>query len=152
MRFERTFDMTLVREIMTHPKVYPFITDDFSPPVEQFAPLDHPLFWYMLAFDGEELLGMWLFEQRGVAFQVHTCLLPGYRFQRGRQAAREMAEWIWTNSGCQRIWTAVPRNNRIAVEFARAAGMTQFGVNERSFLKNGILQDQILLGMSRPEN
>jgi hypothetical protein len=30
--------------------------------------------------------------------------------------------------------------------------MTRFGLNPRSYLKNGRLEDQILLGLSRPEN
>ncbi len=152
MRYERTHDMVLVREVMTNAKVYPFITDDAAPPVDQFQPVDHPAIWYVLCFDGEELLGLWMFvPANSVTVEVHTCLLPGHGFHRGREAARGAAEWIWENTGVHRIFTNVPTCNRIALKFAEAAGMRQFGINEKSFAKDGKLQDQVLLGLSRPK-
>jgi hypothetical protein len=145
--------MRLVREILTHPKIFPWITDDGSPARSEYQPPDHPAIWYVLVFDGEELLGLWMFVPENCAtLKVHTCLLPGHGFHRARRAARLMAQWIWDHTTCQRIITDVPRFNRAAAAFARAAGMTEFGTNFRSFLKQGTLHDQILLGMSRPEN
>jgi hypothetical protein len=34
----------------------------------------------------------------------------------------------------------------------KAMGLKQYGVNEASFLKGGKLWDQVLMGISRPEN
>jgi Acetyltransferase (GNAT) domain len=151
MRFERTYDMALVRQVMTHPRVWPWISDDGSGAPEDFSPVDHPAILYLLCRDGKELLGLWMFVQQSAArLEVHTCLLPGHGFRRGREAAREAAEWIWANTRCHRICTRVPIRNRIAWKFAESAGMTEFGREPKSFLKNGILQDEILLGMSRP--
>jgi RimJ/RimL family protein N-acetyltransferase len=150
IRFERTSDLTLVREIMTHPKVYPWISDDGSPSREEYRP--HPDLLYVLVFDDEELLGLWAFTpQNSVTWEVHTCLLPGQDFHRARTAAIEMAGWVWANSDCHRIVTTVPRSNRAARLFARAAGMVEYGLNEKSFRKNGTLHDQFLFGISRPE-
>ncbi len=113
--------------------------------------LPNTAIWYVLAMDGEDLIGMWTFvPHNGVCWEVHTYLLPKHGFRRGREAARQMAEWIWRNTPCRRIIT-VPRFNRVALEFARDAGMEEFAVNPRSFQKNGILHDQVLLGLSRPE-
>jgi hypothetical protein len=152
LRFERTSDMVLVREVMTHPRVWPFITDDGCPPVNEFQPVEHPGIWYVLCLDDEELLGLWMFvPATSVCFEVHTCLLPGHGYRRSREAAKQAAAWIWANTQCQRIFTNVPMCNVIAMRFAEAAGMVEFGVNARSFLKGGILQDQALLGLSRPK-
>jgi RimJ/RimL family protein N-acetyltransferase len=152
MHFERTNNYALIRRIMTDPAVYPAISDDSSPRAEEFHPVAHPSLWYVLAFDGGELLGMWIFSpQGGACWEVHTCLLPGHGYHRGRKAARAMAAWIWKSTPCHRIVTSVPAFNRAAVLFARAAGMRQYGVNEASFMKFGKLHDQILLGLSRPE-
>lgn len=151
MTFESTRDMQLVKEIFTHPKVYPYITDDGSAPAAEFIPLDHPAILYLLCMDGEELLGLWMFvRSNAVTVEVHTCLLPGHGFRRARTAAREAAEWIWANTDAMRIVTTVPAFNRAARWFAEAAGMTQYGLNPQSFLKDGILHDQALLGLSRP--
>lgn len=151
MTFERTFDMQLAREVITHPKVWPWISDDGSPARESFVPENHPGNLYLLCFDGETLLGLWLFVKRNaVTVEVHTCLLPHHGFHRGRVAARQAAEWIWANTDVQRIITSVPETLRIALRFAQAAGMVEFGRNLKSFLKNGRLWDEVLLGISRP--
>jgi hypothetical protein len=143
--------MDLVRTTMAHPKIYPHITDDSAVPVDEFAPIDSPYILYLTCHDGDEYLGLWMFVQtNAVMLEVHTCLLPGHGFHRARQAAIEAAEWIWENTGCQRIWTQVPRNNRIARKFAEASGMVQFGTNPQCFLKGGKLVDLLLLGISRP--
>ena len=152
IRFEPTRDLRLVKAIMIHDKVWPYISDDGSPAPAEFAPCDSPHVLYLLCFDGDSLLGLWMFSQVNyVTVEVHTCLLPQHGFHRSREAAKLASQWIWDNTQCQRIVTNVPKNNRIARKFAEAAGMEQFGLNPRSFMKNGELQDQILLGISRPQ-
>jgi RimJ/RimL family protein N-acetyltransferase len=100
-------------------------------------------------YDGGELLGLWMFTpQNAVCWEIHTCLLPCAWGRRAGEAARRMAEWVWANTPCRRLVTAIPAYNRLALRFAEAAGMRRWGLNERSFLKHGELQDQILLGLS----
>lgn len=141
-----------MREVMTHPRVWPYITDDGSPSIEEFQPAAGPGVLYLLCLEGEELLGLWMFVQvNSVSLDVHTCLLPGHGFRRSREAARQAAEWIWANTSCQRIQTSVPERNRIAFKFAEAAGMLEYGRNPQSISQGGRLWDQILLGMSRPK-
>lgn len=150
MTFERTKDYALVKKIATHPRVFPFISDDFSPSTEAYQPLEGEGIWYVLVKDGDELLGMWAFAmENGVCWKVHTCLLPNAWGARAKQAAREMAEWVWANTICQRIITDVPEENRLALKLAKEAGMIEFGRNPKSYMKDGILHDQILLGISK---
>ena len=95
-----------------------------------------------------------LHPHNAICWEIHTCLLPNAWGERGRRAARLLPEWIWQHTPCRRIITNVPDNNRLALRFALAAGMTEIGVNAASFLKNGKLRDQTLLGISpqsRPE-
>lgn len=87
-----------------------------------------------------------------ILFKVHTCVLPIGRGIWANEAAKKMALWIWEHTECQRIVTDVPENNRLALKFAEAAGMQQFGVNPKSYKKGGKLLDVILLGLSRPES
>ncbi len=151
--FERTTDLELVRSIITHPKIYDHVSDDGCPPADQFKPLDNPVIWYVLVVECEVLLGMWTFMPQNTAcWEVHTCLLPVAWGDLGREAAKAMAEWIWKNTPCRRLVTNVPVMNRMALKFAKAAGMEEYGVNPKSYLKRGTLHDQILLGMSKPED
>jgi RimJ/RimL family protein N-acetyltransferase len=149
---ERTHDMELVRSIITHPKIYPHVTDDESPKVEDFKPIDSELIIHALVKDDDEVLGIWTLTPNNAATcEIHTCLLPNAWGYRGKQAAKIMLTWVWDNTSFVRIITNVPDSNRLALMFAKSVGMEQFGVNTKSFLKNGTLEDQIMLGISKGE-
>jgi RimJ/RimL family protein N-acetyltransferase len=153
IRIERSTDYSLIKGVMTHPAVYRHLTDDTSPPADEFRPIESDLFWYLLAWDGNELLGLWLLvPHSAVCWEIHTALLPDAWGERARQAATVALEWIWTHTPCRRIVTGVPQGNRVAFRFALAAGMEQYGVNEASFLRGGRMLDQICLGISRPRD
>lgn len=149
---ERTTDLEAIRAIMTSETIYPQITDDFSPGPEEFRPPESPLIWYVLAKDGEEILGLFMFVPRnGVCFEVHNYLLPNSWGERAKEAGKGVLEWIWKNTECRRVFGTTPAYNRLAVKFAIGAGMELIGVNRASILKGGMLHDQVLTGMSRPE-
>jgi RimJ/RimL family protein N-acetyltransferase len=151
IRFERSFDYELIRSILVHPRVYPHISDDGSPAAAEFRPLQSDAVWYIVVRDGEEVLGLWMLHpHNSICWEIHTALLPNAWGERGLRAARLLPEWIWKNTLCRRVMTNVPDNNRLALRFAREAGMTEFGVNPASFLKHGELWDQVLLGISPP--
>src|SRR5581483_3651266 len=114
VRFERSTDVALIRQIITHPKIYPWLGDDGMPPAAQFQPVDHPEIHYMLVWDGSELLGLFEFRPKNsVTWEAHTCLLPNAWGARAVTAAREMARWTFDNTSCERIVTAVPEYNRL---------------------------------------
>ncbi len=137
---------------MTHPRVYPHITDDGSPLASEYQPVESDHVWYVVVRADDALLGMWmLVPQNSICWEVHTCLLPAAYGPPARQAAGLMADWIWENTPCQRLVTAVPTTNRLAHRFAVKAGMEQYGTNPKSFRKGGQLLDQLLLGKSKPE-
>ncbi|PWT72949.1 MAG: hypothetical protein C5B60_08835 [Chloroflexi bacterium] len=149
--FERSFDYDLIRSVLTHPRLYRYLADDTSPPAYEFTPQQHPAIWYVTVRDDRELLGLWMFvPQNGVCWEVHTALLPNAWGERGQLAARLLPGWMWRNTSCRRIVSNVPTTNRLALHFALKAGMKIFGVNEASFLKNGVLCDQVMLGISKP--
>jgi len=154
--FKETCDWELIKHIVTHPNIYPHVSDDFSPPPELWEPIDSPAAHYVVVRDEstrEEVLGLWAFyEHTPIVWNVHTCLLPAAYGQRARRAAKEMAEWIWANTKCLRLVTEVPESNRLALRFARAAGMTEYGFNPQSYLKGGALSGVHLLGMSKERN
>ncbi len=112
----------------------------------------HPGLWPIAVRDGEELLGLFVFEVRNaVEWTVHTCLLPNAWGPRAKAAALGVREWIWQNTDCQRITTHVPEYNRLALRFAKQSGLVQFGLNLNSWKKNDKLHNVIELGISRPK-
>lgn len=150
MQFQSTIDREIIRNIVTHPAIWPHVSDDFSGEPEVWEPPIGDGFIYTLALEAGEIRAMWMFEKTSpILFKVHTCVLPIGRGVWANEAAKKMALWIWEHTECQRIVTDVPEDNRLALRFAEAAGMQQFGVNPRSYKKGGKLLDVILLGMSR---
>ena len=151
--FERTHDLELVRSILTHPRIFDKISDDYSPPASEYRPVESEAVWYVIARDvqeaGTDTLGLWMFvPQNGVCWEVHTALLPVAWGDIGLEAARELPAWIWAHTPCRRIVTNVPVSNRLALHFAMRAGMRVYGVNEKSWQKDGQLWDQVCLGIS----
>jgi len=153
INFSESKDWETIRNIVTNQKIYPYVSDDFSPAPENYQPIQQEQAHYVLVRDGDELLGLWAFcEHTHICWQVHTCLLPIAYGERARIAAREMAEWIWNNTYCLRVITEIPEYNRLALRFARQSGMIDFGFNHACYLKHGVLYGVYLLGMSRGTN
>lgn len=154
--FEPTLDPDEIKAIITHVKIYPHVVDDFSPSRAEYNPVMHPAVLYLIVRDEAkkgELQGLFFFHPiNTIQFEVHTCLLPHCWGSAARQIAREMLTWLWANSPCERLVTTVPEYNRLALVFAKAAGMVEYGRNPQSFMKGGKLIDLILLGIGRPKD
>lgn len=148
MKIERTRDMKLVREVMMHPSIWPHIHDDG---VKDYEPIDvDGLYW--LEVNENETLGVFLVHQHNsVCYEVHTCILPVAWGEKAATAARLLLDWVFKNTGCLKLVTHVPSYNRLAKKFARNAGMQHEGINRQSFLRNGVLLDQYLLGITKQE-
>lgn len=151
IHIERSTDYGLIRGIMTQGQIYRHISDDGSPPADEYRPIESGVIWYLVVWDGNTLLGLWmLVPQNSICWEIHTALLPHAWGERAHRAAQVMLTWVWENTPCRRLITNVPADNRLAFHFALDAGMEVYGKNEDSFLKNGKLLDQICLGLSRP--
>lgn len=156
-RFERTEDASLIHQIITHPRIYPNVTQDIDPAPQDFVVILHPSIIYLLAkFPcGLEpiLLGLWTLIEAGSDIHIHTCLLP-VSFPMARevraQAARDVIEWVWNNTKANRLITNIPAYNKLARRFAEAAGMVHIETKVASYLKGGFMQDQFILGLERP--
>lgn len=151
-RFERTTDPELIRSIAAHPRIYEHLHDDFAPPREQWRPTIHPLISYMVAYEDDQLIGLFIVNAHScVLWELHECFLPRvWGTGKPLQCANEFRKWIWRESNCLRMFGQILASNKSALRLALKAGMTEFGVHPRSFMKNGIMQDQILVGIDRP--
>jgi hypothetical protein len=45
---------------MTQPSIYRHLSDDYSPTAAEYEPIQSDLIWYLMAWDGNELLGLWM--------------------------------------------------------------------------------------------
>lgn len=145
----RTEDEMLIASILTHPSILPHITDDGT---TMLTNLINPNLFWITVYDRDELLGMFLSHPHNTAtYESHTCLLPNAYGPRAVEAAHEYIKWMFRWTACQKLITNVPEYNKLALRFARKVGGVLEGVNRSSYLKNDILMDQYVLGITKEE-
>lgn len=147
--FKRTWDTKLVESIVTHPKLYRHVTDDHSPRPEDWrAPVD-PRVWYVLAYDGDELLGLYLVLEDLDAWEIHVCLLPRAWGETALRASREIGPWLFRQSECPRLECAIREDNRLALRLALRAGFRVIDRLPSSWLQDGRAYDRMVLSLDR---
>jgi RimJ/RimL family protein N-acetyltransferase len=149
IHLERTFDYPLLSKLLRDPVLYPWISDDFSPPLDQVEAIQHPELWYVVARDsvGNSFGFFRLNPLNAICWELHTVMRLNAR---ALEAMKTLFPWFWQQAQATRIVTYVPRFNQVAQRFAKRAGFEQYGLNEKSYRKNGIDHDLILYGVTRP--
>jgi len=146
--------MSLVRQILTNPAVWPYVGDDFAPDRQEWQPNADERIWYVLAIEGTQyggsphIAGLLTFVPRStVLWEIHVVFTPK-RCTRGVYIGEQVLAWMFQHSTAKRIIAEIPTCNRLAVQLASRT-MKQYGVNERAFMKGGILRDLALFGVSK---
>ena len=143
-------DAEIIRSVAGHPKIWPYISDDFCGKPEDFKPDKDDL--YLGAFAGETCVGIFAYHAHSqVLAEVHSCVLPEWRGEPAIQAARDSLAFVFDKTPVKKVITHVPVYNRAALRFAERVGMVKEGFNRASFMKNGVLQDQTVLGILEGE-
>ena len=143
-------DEALISSTIRHPRIWPSVSDDGCPPPEEFTPQFSESVIYLGMFDADEFHGFFMLHRHNaICWEVHTCLLPSAWGRLSTFFAAECIDWIFSETDCRRLITNVPVGNVLAKRLAMSVGMTEFGLNPRSFLKNGEAIDQIMLGISK---
>jgi hypothetical protein len=146
---DRIRDWELVKRIVTHPRIYPHIKDDFAPPAEKWEPIQHEHVYHLLCRHGDLVLGLFvLIPQNAVCWEVHTNMLPVAYGEKAVECGKQGIRWVFDNTNCKRIVTQVPDCNPLALRFAKKF-MTIYGYNPHSFQKDGKLEGVTLLGVSK---
>lgn len=152
LTFSECTDYPLIRAIITNPRIYDHVTDDFSAPREEYQPIVHPEVFYVIVGD-PDIRGLWIFQKHSpVLYEIHTCLRPEAWGKFAVQAAAGLATWLWDHHPqCQCVITKVPEYNRLALAFAKRAGMKECGRLPRSYQKHGKIMDTTILCATRPQ-
>lgn len=142
MNVVRLFNPTIIELTIKNPKIYRWLKDDNTP--ESWKPLltnDH---YYLGVYDDDnEYLGLFLFiPLTSILYEIHTCLLPEAWGKNSVKAAHEALEWMFINTGCKRVTTRVPEDNKLARRFTERVGGEYVGFEPESWLKNNELIGQ----------
>lgn len=151
--FTRTGNKSLIREIITHPKVWPWLSDDSFPPKELYCPPDNAAVFHLLATDADtgECFGLVITHAITAAlWEVDHALLPPAYGAPAYAIGRALEAWIWSNTSAETILGLTPVDNRLALKYARRQGMTESGRIPRAICRGGAFHDYIVFTKTRP--
>lgn len=150
---ERTFDAELVRSIVAGDRAtYYLSSDDGCPALEDFdatySVANKSEFYFMIAIKDEKVIGLFFFRKNNyIMVDVHVAIVEKYRGKDAVLAAKIAFNMIFCY-GFRKIQAYVPSFNLPAYYFAKMTGMMDEGKSKGSFMKDGILHDQFILGIS----
>lgn len=149
IKFELTTDPETIKRIVTHPRIWAGLSDDFDGQPEEYEPQIHDRVVYALPKDGDTVLGLLIFAMHStICWEVTIMVLPA-----GLGRALDIAEagkrWIFGKTNCLRLIGRVIKTNRLALKLNKAAGFKVYGVNQGCVLVGGKLEDYVLFGLSR---
>ncbi len=134
----------------SNPSLYKALCDDFSPPATEWSPTVHPQVGYVLLMEGEELLGLAICNAHTLGmWEVHNLMLPTVGWKKRVKVATEFFQWL-RSCGCWRVIGKALAYNRYAIRFNETIGMERIGVNQKAFMRDGVLQDEVWFGLSLP--
>jgi hypothetical protein len=143
--FRRTRDLEVVRSIMTHEQLWPWLSDDFAPAPENFQPNDAECLWYMLAFEGELPLGLFITHPiNQLVWEVDHALLPWAWGAPAREAGAAFEAWLFSNTPAIKAVGFTPACNKLALRYARQAGMREVGRITRGYQRRFELFDIVI--------
>lgn len=151
MIIERTFDVGLIHRIMTDPEMWATVAEDGQHPMD-YLPNVQGEAW-LLAYDEQAVYGVYrVHAVNSVTCEIHAQVVPQHREKHALETGRLALEWIYNNAPqYQKVVCWVPAIYPNVRGFAEKFGFKLEGTNTESYIKNGRLQDQWLLGIKRKE-
>lgn len=139
----------LILSTLRNKHIYKHLTDDSCPQNPDSFCIVSDLLLYLGVYQDDEYMGLFVIHRHNyILYEVHTCLLP-VAWGSSVDYAKSCISWMFQNTDCKRLITNVPDGNTLAIRLAQKSGMDIFGYNPSSFLKNGQLIGQTILGVSK---
>lgn len=116
-------------EILTHPEVYPYISDDFTP-LETFRPSPA---YYLEPVDGVLVM---LVPKLATVWEAHIAALPEARGQ-GKRAVQFAVEWLRENTAAVQVLAMFPDGPVMGL--VERCGFVKVGDVADAFKRGGVL-------------
>lgn len=148
MKLTPIYDIELINQVMLDSSIVNDISDDSS-----LGCTLHKLpenFEFMAIYDLGQLQGFYaIVPVNAVTAEIHTCLLPTVRGNKAIFAGQLLLNYLFSKYAKAISW--IPEINRKAVLYAVRLGFKVEGINRKSFLKNSVLIDQKLVGLTKED-
>lgn len=135
---------------MTHPRIYPHLTHDWSPSPDDFKPNVQDSIHFLLAKLGETILGLYVCHPiiSPLSWQVHHAILPS-ALAWSQQIAEVVEHYLFTKTPCETIVGFTPSYNRLALRYAKRTGCVETGRIPGGFKKDGKVCDIVVFSKQK---
>lgn len=152
MEVRRTWNVYPILVVME--QVWDSLTDDSGLTFEDYAPrIDEDKRWY-ITWDKDVPVAAFSFKRlNGVTWETHANVIPAlWGDKRGTQLCRDALKVALADIGALKIVAQIPDSSPVTQRTAEAIGFSREGINRKSFLKDGVLHDQVYFGMTRKKH
>jgi hypothetical protein len=147
----RTFDDEGLRRAMVDPDMWATVAEDGHDPAN-YKPDVVAECWLAMQVDGNVVAYYQLESRNTVTLEIHAQVLPEFRKEYSKATGEAALKWILENAPeCQKVIAWVPSKYPNVRDFTLQFGFKVEGTNRKSYLKDGQLWDQWLLGITRGE-
>lgn len=130
-------ELDAIDATMKDESVYPFITDDGSPPSIEFSA--QPMLglgssYYLM----DEVSRLFVFHKAcHKVYVVHTCVPEGLRGAGAFRAGEAAVNWMFSHTDAEKIVSMVPEYQRGTLLYAMRCGFKKEGFLKRCWFKDG---------------
>ncbi len=147
----RTYDAELIKSILFDPDLWDAIAED-GQKKDEFEPVVNDECWLLMTHD-ETVIALYNYHTKNaITVEIHAHVLPGHRKKFSKATGEAALRWlIVTNPQYQKVVAQIPHIYQNVLDFACSFGFMIEGINRLSYLKNGEIVDQWMLGITREE-
>ena len=148
---DRIFDTDLIKAVITRDDMWVTVAEDGQNKGDYLADVINEC-WIMIT-DDDELVGLYnLHVHNSITIEIHAHILPEHRKKYSKDSGRVALEWIYLNSPeYKKVIAQIPVIYENVKKFTCGFGFKEEGINRMSYLKNSVIVDQWMLGITREE-
>ena len=137
---------------MLRPEIFATVAEDGQDPAG-YEPDVQAEVWLAMTTNDDDLVGLYnLHSRNAVTVEIHAQVLPEHRKEYSNATGLAALRWIRVNiPDCYKVIATVPALYPNVRKFTESFGFQLEGVNRSSYLKDGEVHDQWLLGITRDE-
>jgi RimJ/RimL family protein N-acetyltransferase len=136
--------------VLCHPEIYEVIGGDGKPPIDEYEPPMQGAIYLVGYVEDNPMACMIYHQDNQWCWWCHVQVLPAYRDEYAKEFGEKVLDWAFTNiPKCRKINAQIPTCYPNVIKFAQLFGFEIEGLNQDSYLKDGVLHPQYYMGISR---
>ena len=152
MIIERTRDIDLINTIMFDDDIFDVISEDGTTKEGQRFNVYNE--YWLKVLVGDELIGLYnLHHTNQSTLEAHVHILPKFRKEHSKSSILKVYEWLIDNcdEDVVKFISNIPAIYPNVLKFCLSNGFKHEGINRKSYLKNGLIHDVDMVGITKSE-